>query len=259
VLAAGRRLSPRDLALWGALGLDRVAVTRRVRVALLSIGDELTVPGDPLPPGGVFDASGVLLRALLAAPPIERLSHATIADAAGRIEAALRAAVAGADLVIASGGLGAAGPPGALLRRLGGRLILEHTAMKPGKPAVFGRVGEVPICGLPGNPVAAFVTFALVVRPLLARRTGAAPRQPLAMLADAGFAHRRERGRTELLPVTLEPGAGRPRLQRPAVVGAAKLTALADADGLAVIPHDRGDLVPGEAVAFVPFSEVSGL
>jgi molybdopterin molybdotransferase len=259
VLAAGRPLTARDLALVAALGLDRVVVRRRLRVALLAVGGELGVPGAPLAGGALFDATPTLLGALLTVPAIAVVDHGRSGDSPAAIEAGLKEAVAGADLVVVAGGLAAAGDPAALLARLGGRLVVDRAAMKPGKPVLLGRVGEVPVCGLPGNPVAAFVTFALLVRPLLARRCGTAPRQPLAMAVASGFTHRRTPGRTELVPVTLVTAGPRPRVERPAMVGAARLTALAAADGLAVVPHDRGDVTPGTPLGFVSFSELAGL
>lgn len=259
VLEAGRLLTPRDVALIAALGIDRIGVRRRVRVALLSTGSELREPGRALAPGRVYNSNRAMLRALADHPATDILDLGSIPDDPARIEAAFRHAADVADLVLTTGGVsvGDEDHVGRLMTRLGGRLRVERAAVKPGKPVLIGEIGEVPLVGLPGNPVAAFVTYVLLARPLIARRAGAEPRPVLVLHAESTFAHERKPGRAELVPVTLEPASPHPRLHRPAMVGAAKLTALASADGLALITPDRGPIRPGDSLGFVSFAETA--
>ncbi len=260
VLAAGHRLRPQDLALLAALGRARVAVLRRPRVALFSTGDELTEPGRPLPPAGIYDANRALLRALLARAGVETRDLGILRDERDSLAARLGEAARGCDLVMTSGGVsvGEEDHVRAALTALG-TLDFWRVAIKPGKPVAFGTVAGTPFLGLPGNPVAVFVTFAVVARPLLARLAGTACAPLLPVPVRLGFAHRGKPGRREYLRVSVAPAAdGVPLARRHPGEGAGSLASLAQSDGLVEIAEHRPLAEAGEIRPFLPYSALLG-
>jgi molybdopterin molybdotransferase len=174
ILTAGERLGPQTLALLAAQGIASVEVGGQPRVALISTGDELVDPGTPLRSGEIYDSNAVLLRALLQKGGATVTSVLRCGDRAEELENALRAGTA-ADLMIITGGVsvGARDFVKPALTAVGATLDLWRVSLKPGKPFLFGRAGRCAIFGLPGNPVSAFVTFLLFVRPALSQLSGA--------------------------------------------------------------------------------------
>jgi molybdopterin molybdotransferase len=174
ILAAGDRLRPEQLALLAAQGLGTIEVGGRPRVALISTGDELARAGDRLRPGQLFESNATLLRGLLQeiGAFVESVQHA--GDEREDLRAVLREGVK-SDVLIISGGVsvGARDLVRPVLQELGAEIDLWRVAIKPGKPFLFGRVPGCAIFGLPGNPVSAFVTFLLLVRPALLKMMGA--------------------------------------------------------------------------------------
>ncbi len=258
-LSAGTRLAPAEIGLAAALGCAEVPVFRRLRVALFSTGDEVREPGDELPPGSIYDANRFMTAALL-----ERLG-CVISDFGIRPdrEAALAEALAVAstehDLIVTSGGVstGEEDHVKAAVERLGA-LYFWRLAIKPGRPIALGQVGGVPFIGLPGNPVAVAVTFAVLARPLILRLAGATLAEPHTFPVRAGFAYRKRPGRREYL---------RARLQREGEIlkavkyprdGAGILSSIVQSEGLAVIAEDTAELAAGDVIEFLPFSEVFG-
>lgn len=178
VLRAGDRLTPGAMGLAASVGLATVQVRSRVRVAVLSTGDELTLPGEPLPPGGIYNSNRFMLRGLVHACGAACTDLGLVADDLAATRAVLRQAAFDHDLVISTGGV-SVGEEDHLKAALQaeGELALWQLAIKPGKPLAFGHLprqggGRACFAGLPGNPVAAWVTFLLVVRPLLAQLAG---------------------------------------------------------------------------------------
>jgi len=256
-LTSGTRLGPAEIGLAAAIGRRELRVYRSLRVALLSTGDEVHEPGTELPLGMVYDANRFMLATLL-----ERLG-CTVSDLgiAPDREAALvdllSAASANHDLIVTSGGVstGDEDHVKAAVERLGA-LYFWRLAIKPGRPVALGQVAGVPLIGLPGNPVAAAVTFAVLARSLILKLAGAAAAAPRAIPARAGFAYRKRPGRREYL---------RARLQRDgdAVIavkyprdGAGILSSIVRSDGLVVLDEATSDFDVGTTIDFLSFSEV---
>ena len=255
-LPAGRRLRPQDLALAAALGLTTLPVCRPVRVALFSTGDELVEPGAVPGPAQRFDSNRVLLAAMARRAGAQVTDLGILPDRLDAITAALRDAVRGHDLVLTSGGVSAGEEDHvrAAIEALG-RLVFWRLAVKPGRPVAMGVVAGVPFMGLPGNPVAAFVTFIQLARPLIAALSGETPMPPPVFRVPAAFSYRKKTGRREYVRVRLTPGPdGTLTAHKHAVDGAGILTSLTETDGLAELPDDMTAVTPGDSVAFLPYA-----
>ena len=258
VLPAGRRLRPQDLGLLAALGLADVTARRRPRVALFSTGDELIEPGQPLGPGAIYDANRAMLRAMLTRAGAEVADLGILRDEATGLERRLREAAADCDLVITSGGVSVGEADHVRDAVLAcGALDLWRVAIKPGKPIAIGSVAGTPFVGLPGNPVAVFVGFAFVARPLLARLAGETYAPPTARPVRLGFACARKSGRREFLRVSLEQDAeGGIIARKHPGEGAGSLASLAQSDGLVVLAEDVARVEVGDSAPFLPYAEL---
>ena len=255
-LATGLRLRPQDLALAAALGLDGLVVRRRVRVALFSTGSELVVPGQALGPAQQYDSNRVLLGALARRAGAEVSDLGILPDSPGGIRVALAGASEGHDLVLTSGGV-SAGEEDHVRDAVQavGTLAFWRLAIKPGRPVAMGQVGGAAFMGLPGNPVAAFVTFVRVARPLLAALGGEAFVPPVGVPVVAGFSYRKKTGRREYVRVQVEPGTdGALHARKHPVDGAGILTSLTATDGLVELSEDVTGVAPGRVVSFLPYS-----
>src|SRR4051794_4724282 len=213
-LPAGRRLRPADLGLAAALGYDALPVFRPLRVALLSTGDEVCEAGTALGPGKIYDANRPMLAALLCGLGTAIDDYGIRPDRADSLADTLAAISARHDLIVTSGGVstGDEDHVRAAIERLG-RLDFWRLAIKPGRPVALGQIktGQgrgVPLIGLPGNPVAAALTFAILARPLILRLAGAAMTPPLTFPVQAGFAYRKKAGRREYLRASIERPSG---------------------------------------------------
>jgi molybdopterin molybdotransferase len=258
-LAAGRRLKPADLGLAAALGNDRLPVFGALRVALLSTGDEVCEPGSALAPGAIYDANRVMLMALLRGLGCAVSDLGIRPDRAVALADTLAAASAEHDLIVTSGGVstGEEDHVRAAIERLG-RLDFWRLAIKPGRPVALGQVKGVPLIGLPGNPVAAALTFAVLARPLILRLAGAVAEPPLLFRIAAGFAYRKKAGRREYLRASLERDGAQIIARRYPKDGAGILSSIVQSDGFVVLGEEISDLTPGATVDFLPFSEVIG-
>lgn len=256
VLGAGHRLRPQDIGLLAALGLSHIAVLRRPRVALFSTGDELQEPGEALLPAAIHDANRALLRALLLRAGAEPVDLGILRDDRASLSARLAQAAAHCDLVLTSGGVSVGEedhvrPAVAEL----GALDLWRIAIKPGKPVAVGRIGTTPFLGLPGNPVAVFVTFAFLARPLIARLAGAEALPPLNFPVTLGFGYRKQPGRREFLRVSLEPAPqGGWIARRHPGIGAGSLVSLAQSDGLLELAEALVEVPEGSLQPFWPYA-----
>jgi molybdopterin molybdotransferase len=251
VIEAGRRLTPPDLALAAATGHAGIAVRRRLRVAVFSTGDELAEPGAPLGPAAIHDSNRVLLATLLARLGAEVADLGILRDDPAALRGRLSEAARQHDLILTSGGVstGEEDHVKAAVEAVG-RLVLWRLAIKPGRPVAMGLIGSTPVVGLPGNPVAVYVTLLVVVRPLLARLAGEAFSPPLPQPARAAFRYRKKTGRREYVRVSLRraPDGTVEAVKFPRD-GAGVLTSLTGSDGLAELPEDATGVEEGQTVA----------
>ncbi len=263
VLSRGRRLRAQDLGLAASVGLARLPVFRRLRVALVSTGNELVEPGAGLGPGQIYNSNRYTLSGLIQGLGCEQLDIGRVPDDPGQTREALERAAEAADLVIAAGGvsIGEEDHVKAALRALG-NLDLMQVAIKPGKPFAFGRIGTTPFLGLPGNPVSAFVTFCLFARPFIlccqgvARGQGGADAAPRSFPVVAGFEWSGRKKRREYLCARLrwtEDGVTIAEICPNQ--GSAVLSSATWAEGLVEVPESHV-VAHGQMVWFLPFSEL---
>jgi molybdopterin molybdotransferase len=264
-LRAGRRLTPPDLGLAAALGLTRLPVRPRLRVGVFSTGDELAEPGRPLGPAQTYDSNRFTLMALLAGLPAAVSDLGILPDDGAATARALAAAAETHDLLLTSGGVstGEADHVKAAIET-SGRLVFWRLAIKPGRPAAMGVLpkggsfasGATPVVGLPGNPVAAVVTFLHLARPLLLRLAGALPEALPRFAATADFAYRKKAGRREYVRVSLGFGPELPVARKYPREGAGLLTSLTESDAFAELGEDITQVAPGDRVRVLPFRAV---
>ena len=258
VLAAGTRLTPQALGLAAAVGAAELSVMRRPRVALFSTGDELVMPGEPLKPGAIYNSNRFTLRALILAMGCDCTDLGIVPDRLDATRAALRHAAEGCDLIVTSGGV-SVGEEDHLRPAVQaeGRIDLWQIAIKPGKPLAFGEVNRADgsaafIIGLPGNPVSSFVTFMLLVRPVLLRLQGCPDGPPRSTPMRADFDWPRADKRREFLRAKRNAQGG---LDLFANQSSGVLTSAVWADGLIDNPPSQA-IRAGDVVAFIPFTEL---
>ncbi len=258
-LPAGRRLAPADVALAAALGLRSLKVRRRPRVAIFSTGDEILEPGGKLGPAGLYDANRYLLIGLLRALGAETADLGILSDDVGAITAAIAQAAASHDLVLTTGGIstGEADHVRTAVEQLG-RLVFWKLAIKPGRPVAMGVIKGAAFAGLPGNPVAVFVTFVCVVRPLLLRLMGAKAEPLVALPVRAAFRYSKKKGRREYVRVALRAAGGGWEAVKHPQEGAGVLTSLTETDGLVELPEDVTEVEPGSTVGFLSYAALVG-
>jgi len=237
-LAAGGRIGPRQAALLAAVGVERVRVHRRPRVAILSTGDEVVRGGTP-------DSNGVALEGLVAALGAI-VSRRAVPDRLEAVRDAVAEALTAADAVVTVGGVsvGERDHVPAALAALGAEVRVHGVPMKPGKPFLFALAGGKPVLGLPGSPSACLVAFEVFARPALLALAGAAVRERPALPLRLAEPAAGRPGRARLLWARLEPG-GR---VRPLGKDSAQIRGPALADALVLVPADAGDLAEGAEV-----------
>jgi molybdopterin molybdotransferase len=264
VIAAGTRLAARHVALAAALGLTELDVRRRLRVAVFSTGDEVVEPGGALGEAGIYDANRFLLAQLLGQFGAEVTDLGILRDEPDALSRAILEAAAGHDLVLTSGGVstGEADHVRDAVERVG-KLVFWRIGIKPGRPVAMGviRNGEnsAAFAGLPGNPVAVFVTFVKVVRPLLMQLSGAALQPLVAVPVRAAFAYKKKKGRREYVRVSLRTAAdGELEAVKFPQDGAGVLTSLTATDGLLEFPEDVTEIEAGARVGFLSYALLTG-
>jgi molybdopterin molybdotransferase len=264
VLPAGRRLKAQDVALAAAVGLTKLDVRRRVRVAVFSTGDEIVEPGAPRPAPAVYDANRYLLAALIERLGATPTDLGILPDEPQKLADAIARAAANHDLVLTSGGVstGEADHVRAAVERVG-RLVFWRVGIKPGRPVAMGVLpGEdagvaAAFAGLPGNPAAVYVTFVRVVRPLLLRLAGAEASELVTLPVRAAFGYRKRKGRREYVRVRLVRAAdGVLEAVKHAQEGAGVITSLTETDGLVELDEDTTAVAPGAMVGFLAYAAI---
>ncbi|TYC66015.1 molybdopterin molybdotransferase MoeA [Stappia sp. BW2] len=257
LLSPGQRLRPQDVAAIASTGLADVSVYRKLRVALVSTGDELRRPGDLITLGDVYDSNHFLLRGLCATLPVEIDDLGILKDDADTLEETLAKAAASHDVILTTGGAsrGEEDHMLAVLDKIGTRHMWQ-LAIKPGRPMMFGNIGSCVVLGLPGNPVAAMVCFLLYARPVFSLLGGGAFLEPQAFEVPAAFdVPKKKPDRREFYRAFLQPrpdgSMAAHKFQRD---GSGLITGLREADGLVEIPEDVTSIRKGDMVSFLPFS-----
>lgn len=257
VLARGTRLSPAGLGMAAGVGMDRLQVVRKPRVALFSTGDELVMPGAVAPadmrPGAIYNSNRFFLRAMLLRLGCEVSDLGIVPDQRAATVLALQDASQSHDLILTSGGVsvGEEDHIRPAVESLG-ELDLWQIAVKPGKPFAYGRVAQSHFIGLPGNPVSSFVTFALLVRPFLLRLLGVPEVAPTVVVARADFDWPRADRRREFLRVRRNGAGG---LDLFANQSSGVLTSAVWGDGLVDNPPGQA-IAKGDAVRFIALSDL---
>jgi molybdopterin molybdotransferase len=257
VLAAGAVLRPQDVAALASLGVAEVACFARLRVAIVSTGDEVVRPGAALGEGQVYDANAPMLASLITSAGAVATDLGVLPDDLPQVTARLAEAASQFDVIITSGGA-SQGEEDYLVAALDalGKRHLWQLAIKPGRPMSFGQIGDCVVLGLPGNPVAVLVCFLLYAWPLLRRMGGADWREPRRFPLPALFAFPgRKVGRREFWRGVLKETPSGLAVDKFARDGSGLISGLREADGLIDIPEDVVEVKPGDRVAFIPFAE----
>ena len=258
ILQAGTRLRAQEQGLAASVGLAQLPVFRRLKVAVFFTGDELTMPGEPLKPGAIYNSNRFMLRGLLQQLGCDVTDLGNVPDTLDATRAALRNAAQGNDLIITSGGV-SVGEEDHIKPAVEaeGSLNMWQIAMKPGKPLAFGevhRASQEPafFVGLPGNPVSSFVTFLLFVRPFIHALQGAQTSSPKSYSMRADFSWPKADRRNEFLRVRINDTHGLDLFKNQS---SGVLTSTVWGDGLVDNPPNQ-IIQPGDVVRFIPFNEL---
>jgi molybdopterin molybdotransferase len=257
-LPARRWLRPQDVAVAAALGLTELRVRRRVKVAVFSNGDEIVEPGAARRGAQLYDSNRIMLLAMLRRVGCEVTDLGIRRDDAAAIAASLDAAARSHDLILSSGGVstGEEDHVKAAVERIG-TLVFWRIAMKPGRPVAMGVIHGVPFIGLPGNPVASFVTFARIARPAVLALAGADWSPPPAVPARAQFAYKKKPARREYVRVHLRPASdGTLEAAKFPREGAGLLSSLVDTDGVVELDEGLTRVEPGQMVSCFTYASL---
>jgi molybdopterin molybdotransferase len=257
ILNEGDILSPPRVGLLASLGISEIKVRRRIKVAIFSIGDELQSPGKSLSVGKIYESNRIALKALVEAMGAIPVDYGVIPDSLDDVVAALRRASEGSDAIVSSAGASAGGRDHVReALRITGEIYFAGLRLKPGRPTIFGRVGNTPYFALPGNPVAALICFALVARIGLLYRAGATVRPPRRIPLSAKFSITRKSGHLEFLRGTIGDGADGPFLNLFPKGSVGSVSALAQCDGLIELGEHVTEVQPGTKLPFIPLGEI---
>jgi molybdopterin molybdotransferase len=252
-LSAGHRVRAPDLALMTALGLSCVQVFQSLRVGVLSTGDELEAhPGAPVAPHQIYDANRPMLLSMIRAWGHEPVDLGKALDDPDTLRDRLQRGVAEADVIITSGGA-SAGDEDHVSRLLQdeANLVSWRIALKPGRPLALAMYRGVPVFGLPGNPVAAFVCALIFAYPALSMMSGAGWQAPQKITVPAAFTKRKKSGRREYLRARLTDDG---HAETFASEGSGRISGLSWAQGLVELPDRAMDITPGTPVSYLPYS-----
>jgi molybdopterin molybdotransferase len=257
-LAAGQRLRPQDVALAAAFGLTHVEVRRRIRVAVFSTGNELVSPGAARGAAQLFDSNRFMLMAMLVRLGCEVSDLGILGDDRVSLASALKSVAGTLDLILTTGGVstGEEDHVKAAVESVG-TLVLWRMAIKPGRPVAMGIIGGTPFIGLPGNPVASFVTFVHVVRPTVLALAGATQQHLVPMPVRAAFTYKKKIARREYVRVNLRRSEnGALEAVKFPREGAGLLSSLVDTDGLVELGEEITQVEPGQTVGFLGYASL---
>lgn len=249
---AGRVMSPQDVALLAATGTAQLSVFNRLRVGVLSTGDEIVPAGKTARPGQIFDANRPMLQSILARWGHAAVDLGKVEDDRDRLRACLDAAAGSVDAILTSGGA-SAGDEDHLSALLSaeGQMHTWRIAIKPGRPLALGQWRGVPLFGLPGNPVAAFVCALVFARPALGVLAGAVWQKPVGFMVPAAFSKSKKAGRREYLRARINATGS---VEVFASEGSGRIAGLGWADGLVELSDEAGVVKPGDRVRYLPYS-----
>jgi len=257
-LAAGQRLRPQDVALAAAFGLTQIDVRRRIRVAVFSTGNELVSPGAPRAAAQLFDSNRFMLIAMLRRLGCEVSDLGILRDERASLAEGLKKVAGAHDLILTTGGVstGEEDHVKAAVESVG-RLVLWRMAIKPGRPVAMGIIGGTPLIGLPGNPVATFVTFVHVVRPTVLALAGAAQQPIVPMPVRAAFSYKKKISRREYVRANLRRAEdGALEATKFPREGAGLLSSLVETDGLVELGEEIRKVEPGQTVGFLGYASL---
>lgn len=251
ILAEGRRITPADLALAAATGVSKLSVFKRLRVAVVSTGDELAEPGSTARPDQIFDANRPMLLAMIAQFGFEPVDMGRAPDDREGLKGLLNKAANHSDMILTSGGASAGDEDhmSALLNETGS-MTLWRLAIKPGRPLALGMWQGTPVFGLPGNPVAAKVCTLIFAKPAMDVLGGAGWHEPVGLRVPAAFAKSKKAGRREYLRARLRDG----RAEVFASEGSGRISGLSWAEGLVELPDEAMQIQEGMEVLYYPYS-----
>lgn len=251
ILTAGRILTPADLALLAATGVSRVDVRKRLRVAVISTGDELAEPGMSVRPDQIYDANRPMLLAMIRRFGFFPVDMGRAPDQRDQLRAFLDRAAQQSDVILTSGGASAGDEDhlSALLNE-SGAMTLWRIAIKPGRPLALGLWDGTPVFGLPGNPVAAMVCTLVFARPAMGLLAGQGWQEPQRLTLPAGFSKSKKPGRREYLRARLRDGA----IEIFKSEGSGRISGLSWAEGLVELPDEACEITNGTPVTFIPYA-----
>lgn len=257
LLRAGTVLGPIEIGCAAAAGVGQIKVRRKLRVALVVTGSELKTAGDNLEGSQIWDVNTPMMQSVLGDPTLEITQIVHISDSCKNLAHALEEMALSCDVVVVSGGA-SVGEEDHLHRAIsdaGGVVSFSGVAIKPGKPVTFGTLGQTLLIGLPGNPVAAFVTWMVLGRPVVGRLGGNAGAPALVHHVKAGHALRHKLGRCEFRParITGYDGRGIDVIEAADATHSGRITSLLGAAGLVRIPAYVESVAPGDLLEFIPF------
>ncbi|MFN7025154.1 MAG: molybdopterin molybdotransferase MoeA [Pseudorhizobium sp.] len=257
VAQKGAVMTAHQGAAFAGLGMSVISVRPRIRIAFLTTGSELRRPGEPLHDGQIYDSNSVMAAGMLAQPWIEYTDLGRIPDDLNTTIDAVDRASHDYDVLISSGGMsfGAADQMRTALEAVGAKLDVLNVAMRPGKPATFGRVGRALFIGLPGNPMAAAVALRQIALAAIKRTAGFAVLENRKVAAVSGFEYTKREGRTEFVPVRVvgHDRYGRPQLDVLGRGSSGSLLPLAQASGLVKLDANLSYISAGDSINFEPF------
>lgn len=258
IIQAGQRLRPQEIGLAASVGCSELKVFSPLRAAVFSTGDEVRDPGTDAPAGCIYDANRYAVMSLLESLGCTVTDLGILKDDQAVIAASLDQAAPSHDLLITSGGvsLGEEDHVKAAVESLG-KIDFWRLAIKPGRPIALGTVGETAFVGLPGNPVAAMVTFMMIARPVIKLLSGQRDVLPISYRVRSGFDYKKKTGRREWIRTRIDQDEQGPVAMKHHSSGAGILTSMVDADGLVVALEDSAGISAGDIVDFISFNEVA--